>query len=71
MNSREHGPNGASRGRMVAYGFLAVVAFLLFTEHRGHVLGVLPYVLLLLCPLMHFLMPGRHGGWHRNQGGQP
>jgi hypothetical protein len=43
--------------------FLAAAAFFLWTEHRAHLLGVLPYLILLLCPLMHLLM---HRG-HRHQ----
>ena len=43
---------------------LAVAAFFLWTEHRAHVLGALPYVLLLLCPLMHLLMHRKHRGHH-------
>jgi hypothetical protein len=40
--------------------FLAVAAFFLWTEHRAHLLGVLPYAIFLLCPLMHFLHRGHH-----------
>lgn len=46
---------------IVLSGFLAVAAFFLLTEHTAHVFGVLPYVLLLMCPLMHFFMHGGHG----------
>jgi hypothetical protein len=44
-------------------GFLAVALFFLFTEHRAHVMGALPYLLLLACPLMH-LFHHRH---HRHE----
>ena len=44
---------------------LAVAAFFLWTEHRAHFIGALPYVLLLLCPLMHLFMHRKHGGHHR------
>ena len=47
---------------LVLLGFLAVAAFFLVTEHTAHVLGVLPYLFLLLCPLMHLFMHGSHGG---------
>lgn len=40
----------------------AIAAFFLWEEHRAHILGVLPYALLLLCPVMHFLMHRGHGG---------
>jgi len=42
-------------------GFLAVAAFFLLSEHRAHLLGVLPFVILLACPLLHLLHHGRHG----------
>jgi hypothetical protein len=32
--------------------FLAVAVFFLWTEHRAHFLGALPYAIVLLCPLM-------------------
>ena len=44
--------------------FLAIAAFFLWTEHRAHVMGALPYVLLLLCPLMHLFMHRKHSGHH-------
>jgi hypothetical protein len=47
----------------VLLGFLAVGAFFLFTEHTAHVLGLLPYAVFLLCPvMMFFMMRGMHGG---------
>src|SRR5512134_1514152 len=36
--------------------FLAIAAFFLWEEHRAHLLGALPYVLLLLCPVIHLFM---------------
>jgi hypothetical protein len=42
--------------------FLAVAAFYLWTEHRAHLLGFLPYAIFLICPLMHFFMHRGHGG---------
>ncbi len=41
-------------------GFLAIAAFFLLTEHRAHLLGVLPFLLLALCPLLHFFVHGGH-----------
>ena len=48
-----------SNGLLV--GFLAIGAFFFLTEHRAHLLGIFPYLLLLACPLLHFLHGG-HGG---------
>lgn len=49
-----------------------VLGFFLFTEHRAHLLGIAPYLLILLCPLMHFFMHGKHsshGHHHREAPG--
>ncbi len=51
-----------SRTGLALLGFLAIAGFLLFTEHRAHVLGVLPFVLVALCPLLHIFGHGGHGG---------
>ena len=59
-----------SRTGLVLLVFLAVAAFFLVTEHTAHLFGVLPYLLLLLCPLLHLFMHGKHGKGHngyRNQ----
>lgn len=71
--SDEHPRNQAAianRSRWVLLGFIAVAAFFLFSEHRAHFLGALPYLLLLACPLMHlFLHYGHHG--HSKKAGEP
>jgi hypothetical protein len=46
---------------MVLLAFLASAAFFLITEHTAHFFGVLPYALLLLCPLLHLFMHHGHG----------
>jgi hypothetical protein len=72
----EHGerPQGnflTSRAGLVLIGFIAIAGALLFTEHRAHVLGVLIYLPILLCPLMHFFMHGGHGhGGHSDREGK-
>jgi hypothetical protein len=50
---------------------LAIVAFFLWTEHRAHLMGVLPYLLLLLCPIIHLFMHRRHRGGHGGNESQP
>lgn len=40
---------------------LAIAAFFLWEEHRAHILGAVPYVLLLMCPAIHLLMHRGHG----------
>jgi len=59
---RDQGHFLASPAGLALLGFLVVAGALLFTEHRAHVLGVLIWLPLLLCPLMHIFMHGGHGG---------
>jgi hypothetical protein len=40
----------------------AVAGYFLLTEHLAHVVGALPFLLLLSCPLMHVFMHRGHGG---------
>lgn len=52
--------------------FLAIAAFFLWEEHRAHILGVVPYALLLLCPVIHlFMHRGHDGGAHSGHGVSP
>ena len=41
--------------------FLAIATFFLWEEHQAHILGALPYVLLLLCLFIHLFMHRGHG----------
>ncbi len=50
---------------------LAVAVFFLWQEHRAHMLGVLPWALLLLCPLIHIFMHRGHSGHERVNRGEP
>ena len=44
-----------------------VGGFYLITEHKAHLYGVLPYLFLLACPLMHiFMHRGHHHGEQRD-----
>lgn len=49
-----------------ACAFLAIAASFLWEEHRAHLLGALPYLLLLACPIIHLFMhrSNRHGPGH-------
>jgi hypothetical protein len=51
-------------------GFLLVVGFYLLTEHRAHLYGALPWLLLAACPLMHLFMHGGHGAGHNHSGAE-
>ena len=63
----EHDHRMRKRGKIVLIGFLLVASFFLLTEYTAHFLGVLPYLILLACPLMHLFMHRGHGdhGHHR------
>lgn len=68
----QHGTGAANetwkrRAIWGGYCFLAVAAFFLWTEHRAHVLGALPYVIALACPIIHlFMHRGHHRGAHQD-----
>ena len=69
MEEHDHKPTPFLRspGGLVLLAFIAIASFFLWQEHRAHLLGVLPYLLLLACPLMHIFMHRGHGG-HRGHG---
>ena len=52
----------SSRSNVVLLVFLLIAGFYLITEHQAHLLGALPWLILLACPLLHLFMHGGHGG---------
>ena len=40
---------------------ILAVGYWLYSYHLEHAMGILPYAILLLCPLMHIFMHGGHG----------
>ena len=48
------------RAGLTLIAFLAIAAFFMVTEHTAHFFDILPYALLLLCPLLHLFMHGGH-----------
>lgn len=44
--------------------FAVFALVLLWGEHREHLLGALPWLVLLACPLMHLFMHRGHGRSH-------
>lgn len=59
-------PNGLS-----AIAFIAAVGYFLLTEHRAHFFYALPYLILLLCPVMHLFMHRGHGGHNHDKDDGP
>ena len=52
----------------ILVAFLAIAVFFLITEHRAHLFGALPFLLLLACPLMHLFMHHGHGAHGSHDG---
>lgn len=46
---------------------IGIIGFFLLSEHFGHIFPFLPYLFLLLCPLMHLFMHGGHGQHKHNK----
>jgi hypothetical protein len=67
QNPQRHGRLW-SRTSLALLGFLAIAAFFLITEHTAHFFGILPFLLLLACPLLHLFMHGKHGGHGEGDG---
>jgi hypothetical protein len=65
--SKAGGSFFTSRSGLVLIGFLLIAGFFLFTEHRAHLLGYWPFLLLLLCPLLHMFHGGHGHGGHDAQ----
>ena len=69
MQHEHQGPEGTNRlrtvSRWVFFGFVGIALFFLITEHRAHLFGVLPFLLLAACPLLHLF----HHGGHKHGGG--
>jgi hypothetical protein len=51
---------------LAALGLIGAASYFLLMEHREHVVQWLPFLILLLCPLMHLFM--HHGHSHRSSG---
>ncbi len=63
-------PSSAGRTIVATLGFLVIAGFFLQTEHRAHLFGILPFLLVLACPLLH-LLHGGHGGHDEHDNQQP
>jgi hypothetical protein len=49
---------------LIAVSFFVIAGFYVLRKHGGHALGLAPYLLLLLCPLLHLF----HGHWPKDDG---
>lgn len=60
-NAHQHAQR-RSRSKWVFILFALIALFFLVSEHRAHLFGALPFLLLLACPLLHFF----HGHGHHH-----
>lgn len=61
MRRNSHGSWWRTPTGVTVIGFALILAFFVLREHFAHALGLLPYALLLACPLLHLFMHGGHG----------
>ena len=60
-----HAPNRSFWRTRYAVGFVAftvIAIYFMWADHRAHMLGALPFLLVLACPLMHIFMHHGHRG---------
>tara|TARA_R110002050_G_scaffold55094_9_gene124535 strand:- start:2418 stop:2759 length:342 start_codon:yes stop_codon:yes gene_type:complete len=50
-----------------ALGLIGAASYFLLMEHTQHFFQFLPFLILLLCPLMHVFMHGSHGKHEHNE----
>lgn len=62
MNDNHSSSAWSTYSRTVFIAFALIALGLIAYEHRVHVLGILPWLLILACPLMHLFMHHGHGG---------
>lgn len=66
MNQEKHNFWLSPKG-FAACGLILAVSYFLFMEHRQHLAEWFPFLIILLCPLMHIFMHSGHGG-HEHEG---
>ena len=64
--SETHQPSGPqgwlnSRRVIILCAAVGIIGAVFLTGHSNHLIAVLPYLLLLACPFMHFFMHRGHG----------
>lgn len=61
---------GRSLYSVVVFVIVAVVAYFLLIDNPPYIIAVLPFSLLLMCPLMYFFMGHQHKGKDRDHESQ-
>lgn len=68
--SSQHKSFWMSPKGFAAIGLIGATSYFLLMEHRQHLFQWLPFLILLLCPLMHLFMHGGHGGHGGHENGE-
>ncbi len=63
-NGRPSGPNWSRINQWVLWIGLAAAVAWMFFRHNAHLGQLLPFLILLACPLMHVFMHKGHGHGH-------
>ncbi|MBN8489870.1 MAG: DUF2933 domain-containing protein [Burkholderiales bacterium] len=61
-NGRPSGPNWSRINQWLLWIGLAAAVAWMFFRHSAHLVTLLPFLILLACPLLHFFGHGGHGG---------
>ena len=62
FDGRPSGPNWSRINQWVLWTGLAAAVVWMFYRHNAHLTQLLPFLILLACPLMHLFGHGGHGG---------
>lgn len=68
-HARPRVPLWRNRTSLALCGVLVIAAIVLLTGHTAHLLGALPFLLILACPLLHLFMHHGHGGHSQSDNG--
>ena len=69
-DGRRSGPDWSRINQWVLWLGLAAAVLWMLYRHNAHLVQLVPFLLVLACPLMHLFGHGRHGG-HRHGDSAP
>ena len=68
-SDRSSGPNWSRINQWLLWIGLAAAVVWMVVRHNAHLVQLLPFLILLACPLMHLFGHGGHGGRGGHHGG--
>lgn len=69
--SRQANPNWSRINQWLLWIGLAAAVAWLFFRHNEHLMQLLPFLVVLACPLMHVFGHGSHGTHHQHGDAEP